>query len=162
MDILIFITVGTQDKQFNRLFSEVHKCISQKKISDNVVAQIGCSDYKYDDIMFFDKCSHDELEKYVKECDILITHGGVGSLIQGINNNKKIIAVPRLSRYKEAVNDHQVQIVNEFYNRGYILKVDNISELSRVLEKVKTFKPKKFRSNKNNFVKKMIEYIEEC
>ena len=71
-----------------------------------------------------------EDEKFVKDCDILITHGGVGSIFDGLINNKKIIAFPRMSEYREAVNDHQKQIVDKFYNEGYILtgKIDELDK----------------------------------
>ena len=64
----------------------------------------------------------DDFDKLMNECDLLITHGGVGSIISGLKKNKKVIAVARLAKYKEHMNDHQKQIVDNFSDAGYILK----------------------------------------
>ena len=64
----------------------------------------------------FDLIPMDEFDEMIKKCDLLITHGGVGSIITGLKNNKKVIAAARLSKYNEHVNDHQLQIIDNFSN----------------------------------------------
>ena len=59
----------------------------------------------------------------INDCNILITHGGVGSIISGLKKDKKVIAVPRLEKYKEHVNDHQLQIIENFNNKKYIIGI---------------------------------------
>ena len=151
---MILITLGTQDKQFYRLLEAVQKQIDNKNIKDRVVVQAGCSsDFKSDDMEIFDLIPMDEYDKLITECDVLITHGGVGTIITGLKNNKKVIAAARLEKYKEHVNDHQLQIIENFTNSGYILSLDNFDELDKVLKDVKNFKPKKYKSNTNKFIK---------
>ena len=70
-----------------------------------------------------------EMSEYIKEADYIITHGGVGTIIEGINLGKKIIAVPRLKEYKEHVNDHQLQIIDRFDEEGYILPLKDFDKL---------------------------------
>ena len=94
----------------------------------------------------------------MKKCDILITHGGVGSIITGLKNNKKIIAMARLKIYKESANDHQLQIIDNFSKEGYLLKLDN-NNLAEVLNEAKHFKPQKFISNTDNMIKLISDYI---
>ena len=105
--------------------------------------------------------SMDEFENYIKRCDLLITHGGVGSIIKGLDNNKKVIAAPRLSKYGEHHNDHQLQIVDNFCNSGYILKLDDFDKLGEVYQKSKNFIPKKYISNTKEFIKKLENYIDK-
>lgn len=151
---MILITLGTQDKPFYRLLDAVQKQIDNKKIKDKVIVQAGISsDFKSKDMEIFDLIPMDEYDKLIKECDILITHGGVGSIITGIKNNKKVIAAARLKRYGEHVNDHQLQIIENFTDSGYILSLNNFEELDSVLEQIKKFEPKKFKSNTENFIK---------
>lgn len=157
---MILVTLGTQDKKFYRLLKEIDRLISIGKITDKVVVQAGYSaDYQSDNMEIFDLIPMDEFDKLMSECDLLITHGGVGSIIDGLKRNKKIIAVARLKKYNEHVNDHQLQIIENFSNAGYILNLKDISHLDKILEKVDSFKPKKYISNKDNMVHLVDELI---
>ena len=153
---MILVTLGTQDKKFYRLLDIIQNAIDNGKITDKVVVQAGySSDYKSNDMEIFDLMPIDKFEKMVKKCDVLITHGGVGSIINGLKYHKKIIAVPRLKKYREHTNDHQLQIVNTFSNEGYILKFDDGDNFDIIFDKVKNFKTRKYQSNNDVFVKKM-------
>ena len=161
---MILVTLGTQDKKFYRLLDELNKLIKENKITEEVIVQAGfSSDYKTDLMRIYNLISMDELDDLISQCDLLITHGGVGSILNGLKHNKKIIAVARLSKYKEHVNDHQIQIVDNFSREGYILKVDNITDLYNEIIKSKSFKPKKYHENNEEFVmfieKKINEFI---
>ena len=156
---MILVTLGTQDKKFYRLLDIVQKAIKQGVIKDKVIVQAGySSDYKSDDMAILNLVSIEKFKKLISECDILITHGGVGSIITGLKENKKIIAVPRLKKYKEHTNDHQVQIVD---NDGYILKLDDGEELATIIDNINTFTPKKYKSNHKDFVKIVDNEIEK-
>lgn len=153
---MILVTLGTQDKKFYRLLDIIQNAIDNGKITDKVVVQAGySSDYKSNDMEIFDLMPIDKFEKMVKKCDVLITHGGVGSIINGLKYHKKIIAVPRLKKYREHTNDHQLQIVNTFSNEGYILKFDDGDNFDIIIDKLKNFKTRKYQSNNDVFVKKM-------
>ncbi len=158
---MIFVTLGTQDKSFERLLKAIEDKIKAGKIKDKVIVQAGYTKFKSKYMEVFDLVPIDKFNQYVKTCDVLITHGGVGSILTGITNNKKVIAIPRLSRYKEHTNDHQVQIVCEFARRGYILKVDDLEKIDEVIKEAKSFKPKKYESNNSNMKKLITDYIEE-
>lgn len=154
---MILITLGTQDKQFTRLLDNIQKCIDKGIINDKVVVQAGFTKYNSKDMEIFDLIDRDKFNELIKECDLLITHGGVGSILTGLKNNKKVIVCPRLAKYKEHINDHQIQIVNNFYKEGYILKYNEGDNLEIILKNVDKFKPKKYVSN----TKKMINIIDE-
>ena len=161
MDILILIALGTQDKPFYRLLDAVQKQIDNKVITEEVIVQAGCSsNYKSKDMKIFDLIPIDKFDKLVEQCDVLITHGGVGTIIAGLKNNKKVIVAARLKKYKEHVNDHQLQIIENFSNAGYILSLDNFDELDKVLKKAKSFKPKKYKSNTTSFIKLLKKQID--
>lgn len=162
MDILILVTLGTQDKKFTRLLDSIQKQIDDKVIVDEVIVQAGfSSDYKSNDMEIFDLIPLDDFDKLIKKCDLLITHGGVGSIISGLKNNKKVIAAARLKEYGEHTNNHQLQIIENFVRKGYILSLDNFDKLGEVLKQVKEFKPNKYKSNTDNFVKLIENFIDE-
>lgn len=151
---MILVTLGTQDKKFTRLLEAIQKQIDNKKIKEKVIVQAGCtSNFKSKDMEIFDLIPMNEFDEKIKECDILITHGGVGSIITGLKNNKIVIAAPRLKKYNEHVNDHQLQIVENFAKEGYILYLEDFDNLDKLLIEAKKFKPKKFKSNTPNIIK---------
>lgn len=157
---MILVTLGTQDKKFTRLLEAVQKQIDLGIIKERIVVQAGCTDFKSKDMEIFDLIPMEDFDKLIKECDILITHGGVGSIITGLKNNKKVIAAARLSEFKEHTNDHQLQIIENFSNAGYILSLDNFDELGDIIKNIKNFKPKKYKSNTDNFNKLIKEKID--
>lgn len=157
---MILVTLGTQDKDFSRILDLIQHQIDIGNIKDRVVVQVGNTKYQSREMEMFDLISMEELENLTKEADLIITHGGVGSIISGLKNNKKIIACPRLKKYKEHTNNHQLQIINKFEKEGYILSLMEDDKLEDVLKKAKTFKPKRFRSNTKNMIKIIKDYID--
>lgn len=157
---MILVTLGTQDKSFTRLLDAIQKQIDLGNIKDKVIVQAGSTKYKSKDMQILDLIPYDEFEKYIKECDLLITHGGVGSIITGLKNKKKVIAAARLAKYKEHTNDHQLQIIKNLSVSGYILPLDDFDKLDEVLISVKTFKPKTYKSNTDNMIKLISNYID--
>lgn len=157
---MIFITLGTQDKPFPRILDAVQKEIDSGNIKDKVIVQAGCTKYKSKDMQLFDFLPREEFSKQLEKCDLLITHGGVGSIIGGLKLGKKIIAVPRLAKYKEHINDHQKQIINIFDKEGYIIGINDLKDLPQALKKAMRFKPKKYISNTPKFIKMLTDIID--
>ena len=160
VDILILVTLGTNDKTFIRLIKEVEKLIENGVITEKVVVQAGYTKYQTEKMEIFDLVSIEKMNELMADCSVLITHGGVGSIISGLKNNKKVIAVPRLEKYKEHVNDHQLQIVRNFDTAGYILGISDVEGLEDGLKKLDNFKPKKYESNTLNMISLVRESIE--
>lgn len=156
----ILVTLGTQDKPFNRLLEEIDRQIKCGNIKGKVVVQAGHTKYSSSNMEIFDLIDRDKFNELMMECDLLITHGGVGSILTGLKNKKKVIAVPRLSKYGEHVNDHQIQIIENFSKMGYILKWMEEDDFSKVLKKSKTFKPKEYVSNTDNIIKIITDFID--
>jgi len=157
---MIFVTLGTQDKNFDRLLKSIDKEIKNGNIKDKVIVQAGITNFKSDDMEIFDLISKEKFEELMEKCDLLITHGGVGSILTGLSYGKKVIAAARLAKYKEHINDHQVQIVEEFSKKGYILELKDFSKLGELVKKVKKFKPKKYISNTQNMINLLEDFID--
>ena len=95
---MILITLGTQDKEFTRLLDQVQKEIDKGNIKDKVIVQAGHTKYESKDMEIFDLIDREKFSELISSCDLLITHGGVGSIITGLQNDKKVIVAPRLSK----------------------------------------------------------------
>lgn len=149
---MILVTLGTQDKEFRRILEELDRLIIDGIIKDKVVVQAGMTKYESNNMEIFDFLPKEEFDKLLKKCNLLITHGGVGSILSGLNNGKKVIAVPRLVKYKEHQSNHQVEIVNLFEKQGYIIG-SSVENLKDSLSKIKTFKPKKYDTDNSLMLK---------
>lgn len=157
---MILITLGTQDKQFIRLLETVQSEIDKGNINDKVVVQAGYTKFDSNDMEIFDLIDREKFSDLISKCDVLITHGGVGSIITGLQNNKKVIVAPRLAKYDEHMNDHQLQITENFYKAGYILPLYENDDLGKILKNIKSFKPKKFKSNTRQIIKIISDFID--
>lgn len=157
---MILITLGTQDKEFTRILKKVDELIEKKVIKEEVIVQAGHTKYQSKNMKIFDYVPKKELEKYMDKCSFIITHAGVGTIFDALKRNKKIIAIPRLSKYKEHNNDHQLEIVEEFSKKNFILPVYEMDELEDTLKKIKKFNPAKYESNNKNMINLVSDYID--
>ncbi|MGI6392302.1 MAG: PssE/Cps14G family polysaccharide biosynthesis glycosyltransferase [Candidatus Izemoplasmatales bacterium] len=148
---MIFVSVGSREYQFDRLIHKIDCLVDSGELSDKVFAQIGNSNYipkKIDYTRFLD---NDQFSKAQDMANIIISHGGTGALVSALKKDKKVIAVPRLSAFKEHADDHQMQIVDLFEKEGYVIKVVDIELLIEAIEKCKSggFTPKRFSKYSN-------------
>lgn len=154
------VILGTQDKVFPRLLKNIEKQIELGNLKGEVIVQAGNTKFESKNMEIFDFISMNKFDKLLKECDLVITHGGVGTILSALRKNKKVIVVPRLQKYKEHENDHQLEIMEEFSKLGYILPCKNPKNLDKILEQIKEFKPKKYISNNNKMIKLIEDYID--
>ena len=157
---MILVLLGTQDKPFDRLLKAVSKEIKKGNIKDKVIAQVGCTQFNDEKIKTFDFVSKEEIVSLIDKARIIITHAGVGTITECISKGKKVIVVPRLKKYGEHTNDHQMQITREFAMKKYVLPLYDVKNLSNVLQEIKTFKPIKYESNTENFKNNLKKYID--
>lgn len=156
---MIFVTVGSQKFQFNRLLKEVDKLIKTGKIKDDVFAQIGVSDYKPKNYEYKEFITQEEFNDYLNKADIIITHAGTGVIVNAIKKRKKVIGVPRLAKYGEHVDDHQIQLIKEFTDMNFISAVYNIKELETKLEEIYEKEFSKYESNTQTIINDITKFI---
>lgn len=161
VDILIFVSVGTQDIPFDRLLKSVEKQIELGNIKEKVIVQAGVTNFKSDKMEIVGFIPMEKFKKIIEESKMIICHGGVGTITDGLRNNKIVIACPRLAKYNEHVNDHQLQIINNFGNFGYIIPLLDPENLAEALKKAKTFKPKMYKSNTKNMIQLLENFIDK-
>lgn len=137
---MVFVTLGTSKYKFNRLI----KYILDSNIKD-VIVQSGFTKCP-ENIKSFKILSKDEMDKYINSADFVITHGGI-TIMELLHKNKKVIAIPRERKYKEAINDHQYEICDVLANEGYILTAHNYNEFKECLKKIQKIKLKKYKSD---------------
>lgn len=154
--------LGTQNNSFERLLKELDRLKKNKVIKEKIIVQSGYTKYNSDNMEIFDFIDKDKLEEYQSKADIIITHGGVGSIISSLKKDKKVIAIPRLKKYDEHVNDHQLDIVESFSNNGYIIGIKEVKDLEKAYKGIKNFKPKKYIPNNSKIIKIVEDFINMC
>ncbi len=158
---MILVLLGTQNNSFHRLLEEIEKNIKDGTINEEVIVQAGYTKYQTHKMRMISLVSKEQLEKFQDEASLIITHGGVGSIISSIRKDKKVIAVPRMHEYGEHVNNHQIEIVKNFNEQGYIIGIEKVEDLKNALERVKQFKPRKYQLNNERLLKTIEDFIDE-
>lgn len=158
---MIFVTLGSQKFQFNRMLVEIDRLIEEGKITEEVFAQIGASDYKPKNFEYKDFVTQDEFKDYMKNANLVITHAGTGAIVTALKNDKLVIAIPRLAKYGEHVDNHQIQLIDEFKELNFIEPVYEIEQLANALEIVKKNRYNRYVSNTKNIINDIEKFIEE-
>ena len=92
---------------------------------------------------------------------MIITHGGTGVIVNALKKGKKVIAIPRLSKYGEHVDDHQIQLIKEFEEMNFIEPVYEIDELSNAIQEIKEKKYNIYVSNTDKIIEDIEKFIGE-
>ena len=157
---MILVLLGTQNNSFHRLLEEVDKNIKDGTIKEEVIVQSGYTKFQSHRMRIIDLMSKEQLAEFQEEATLIITHGGVGSIVSSIEKGKKVIAVPRMHEYGEHVNNHQKEIVEDFNDKGYIIGIENVEDLKGAIIKSKTFEPVKYQPNNKKMLKIIENFIE--
>ena len=111
----------------------------------------------------------EKMKDIIKDSDIIITHAGVGTIMECLEMGKEIIVVPRKVENLEHVNNHQEEIAFEMEKKGFLTKVDTYEELENKIMMLvkdkdtnddKSMNKKKYISNNEKFNDNLIKYLE--
>lgn len=134
---MIFVTVGSRNYPFDRLFRKLDELYDKGFLSEPMFAQIGTSSYKPRNFEYKDFISQNEFTNYIKRASIVVSHGASGSIMKALNEGKKVIAVTRLKKYGEHINDHQIQNNVAFGINHYVLVADyELNDLGECFKKI--------------------------
>lgn len=141
---MILVTLGTQDKPFARLLRALDAHCASGALEDAIVVQAGFTRFESSHLKIVPYFTQAELDALRADAELIITHGGVGSLLDGLRLHKPVIGVARLKAYKEHLNDHQLEILKQFSDQGHILWCEDFDDLPQLIKRAKTFKPRPY------------------
>jgi len=156
---MIFVILGSQKFQFNRLLKQVDVLVERGIIAGEVFAQTGCSDYRPAHFAYKPFLDRDEFDRMQANADIVITHGGTGAIIGALKKNKKVIAVARRACYGEHVDDHQSELLEQFEQMHLICVCKDTDNLAQALEQVRTTQYRAYKSNTGAIIASIEEFI---
>ncbi len=134
---MIFVTVGSRNYPFDRLFQKLDELYDEGVLTEDMFAQIGTSEYKPRHAEYTDFLSPEEFQEKIEKADIVVSHGASGSIMSALNTGKKVIAVTRLEKYGEHINDHQIQSNEAFSENHLVLMADpELTDLGECFKKI--------------------------
>jgi UDP-N-acetylglucosamine transferase subunit ALG13 len=124
---VIFVTVGTQEFPFDRLLSGLDG------IEEELVVQGGPSSVRPEGATWFDYLSYPEVRELARRSRVVVCHAGVGSVMTAVAEGKRPVVVPRLKRYRETVDDHQLPFARRLAEAGLVTLVEDPALLREAL-----------------------------
>ena len=157
---MILVLLGTFPLKFDRPLIELDRLLKEGVISEEVIVQNGHTVYDSPNMTFIPFLPLDGLLDLYRRADLVITQAGTGSIIKGLKMNKKMIAVARLAKYGEHVDDHQVELIQEFAGANYLIPWNEADNLAELISKAKKFEPTVYKSSNKEIVNYLIDYID--
>jgi len=127
---------------FDRLVQAVDEMVAQKLIDDTVIAQIGDGRYEPRHMAFDRYLAKPEYDRRFAAATMLIAHAGAGTIALALQHHKPLLVVPRLGKFKEHVNDHQVATARKYGELGHVLVACEVSQIPAGLAALKQFQPR--------------------
>lgn len=158
---MIFVVLGTQKFQLNRLLQKLDDYVEQGLITDEIYAQIGNSTYKPQNYSYKDFFDKKEFDETIGKADVVIAHSGVGTIITAIHAKKPVVVFPRLAKYKEHVDDHQLEIAKAFEMKKYVLCCYENDELLDIINKSKNYVFDEYVSQQKQIIGLIRDFMNE-
>lgn len=138
-EMKIFVSVGTHPQPFDRLLRQLDSITAENR-AWKVFAQTGNSNYKPLRFPFKNFLDAKDYDDKMQWCDLVISHGGAGTIINALLKKKPLVIVPRMQRFNEHTNDHQVDLAMALDEKGKAICVKKIQNLGKAVEMAADFK----------------------
>jgi UDP-N-acetylglucosamine transferase subunit ALG13 len=122
---------------FSRLVEGMDQIASQ--IDEPVMMQIGATPYRPRAAAFFDFVTQQEMDDLCQQARVIVSHAGAGSILTALRFNKPLIVVPRLQKYGEHVDDHQLELAEALSQTGALRVAHETDQLAELLTSAAPF-----------------------
>jgi UDP-N-acetylglucosamine transferase subunit ALG13 len=126
---MIFVTVGSSTIPFDRLL----RAIDRLDVDEEIVVQRGASRIRPRRAGCVDFLEFDEFVELVRSARVVVTHGGVGSIMVSLGEQRHPLVVPRRRAHGEAVDDHQVPFARRAHELGLVTLVNDVDDLEHAI-----------------------------
>mgnify|MGYP000848677936 FL=1 len=162
---MIFVTVGTHEQSLERLVKKIDELKRDRIIDEDVIIQKGYTDYEPRYCESYKLIGYNDMQKYLKEARIVITHGGPASFIAPLTIGKIPIVVPRQKKFNEHVNNHQKDFVEQVVARYNTVipcyDIDDLEGLIKEYDSTIENMKENYKSNNKLFCEKLDEEIKD-
>lgn len=158
---MIFVTLGSQNKSFLRPLIALEKLKEQGLLEDKIIVQAGFTKFESKYMEVLSQIEYTKFNDYLAKADIIITHGGVGNILSSLKLSKKVIAIARLAKFGEHINDHQLQIIEKLSKSGHIIECNDENMFLEKINEARSFVPNKFMENTKHFNECFLEEMKK-
>ncbi|OOF13810.1 MULTISPECIES: PssE/Cps14G family polysaccharide biosynthesis glycosyltransferase [Salinivibrio] len=121
----ILVTVGTT--AFDELIAEIDQSFEQDS-NVSIIAQVSEeSCYNTHNIRAFSFC--DNLQPYIEQADVVVTHAGAGSVYSMLESSKKLVVVPNLQR----ADKHQLELAKYVHENKFAIACLDLKTLKHCI-----------------------------
>jgi len=124
---MIYATVGTMHLEFSRLIYRMDAIA--EKTDEQIIVQTGLGLVTPDHCEHFDFDSRERVLELQRSARVIVCHAGIGSVIDALEAGRPLVVIPRLKRFNEHNNDHQVDLAEAVERRGWGRMIRAIEEL---------------------------------
>jgi UDP-N-acetylglucosamine transferase subunit ALG13 len=156
---LLFATVGAT-LPFDRLTASVAELARQGVIPETVVMQTGVGGLRPEGFETHETLPLETMLSHLRDADLVVCHGGTGSLITALREGCRIVAMPRRFDLGEHYDDHQSEITSAFEARGLIAVARSSEDLPRALEVVRSREPRVATSDASALASRLDERLQ--
>ncbi|MEM1368317.1 MAG: glycosyltransferase [Cyanobacteria bacterium P01_H01_bin.15] len=124
---MIVITLGTSPFPFTRVTEWLSKLLFQNLINEPVLFQHGSTPlngFQHPLVTSVKSIELRELRQTVQSANLTISHAGQGSTRMLIELEAPFVLLPRLQRYREHIDDHQLQFAQAISRYGICFTLD--------------------------------------
>jgi beta-1,4-N-acetylglucosaminyltransferase len=155
---LIFVTVGMHTKGFDRLLKKMDEIAGT--LGEEVVMQIGHTSFRPQNAKWFDFTTEAGIKVWCKKARVVVTQPAM-SILDAQEQGTPVIVVPRLKRYNEVIDDHQLDFASHLEKAGKVVAVYDVDKLEEALKKIDPSRVKLVKDKRLvNALKKYIELID--
>ena len=151
---MIFVTVGSHYQGFERLIKKMDEIVG--RIEEEVVMQIGHTDYKPVNARYFDFETYIKMQQLNRDARVVVSHAGAGSILTALEQKTPVIIVPRLKKFEEIIDDHQLEITEAMSGNQRVTAVYDIDGLEDCLQSDLSFMDER---NENRLVESVRDYL---
>lgn len=137
---MILLTVGST-YPFDRLVRTMDELVASGCVADEVRAQIGAGRYEPKAMSFDRFLDKPEFDLLLARSDCIVSHAGIGSITTALQYGKPLLVVPRLRRFGEIVNDHQLATARQYERLGHVLAAYESDQIAQQINRLKSFRP---------------------
>ena len=157
---MIFVTVGSMIP-FDRLIKALDTAVGKGLVDEELFAQIGDTEYNPRHIRFVDVLDRETYIGQFRSAKAIISHAGMGTIAMADRYKKPLLVFPRFKKYREHVNDHQVQTAKAFAKEGHFLIATNSNELVDRIRELQNFKPKKRVTQADAVIQRVARFLSQ-
>ena len=160
---MIYVTVGAGigGQEFDRLIKKVDDIAP--KFGEEFVIQLGASNYVPQNMKWFDYVSYEESLEYFRKAQLVIGHCGAGTIINALSFGKPLIVIPRLLKFNEHADDHQLEMATLLVQSQIARVVYDVEDLELVikntLEEVHDSEKDFSSIHRRNLINEMREFL---